>query len=136
MEGCLFCKIIKKEIPAEIIYEDESLIVFLDINPVNKGHALVVSKKHFETSLDLPDSILCDVIQVAKRVAIKQMKELKCVGVNYIMNNFKAAGQEVSHAHLHVIPRFDEDDLVFLQGNKEGYSEGEISEYRQKLEIK
>ncbi|MBU0957901.1 MAG: HIT family protein [Nanoarchaeota archaeon] len=134
MKDCLFCKIIKKEIPSEIIYEDEAVVVFLDINPVNKGHALVVPKKHFETSLDLPDSILCDVIQIAKRVAMKQMKELKCGGVNYIMNNFKAAGQEVPHAHLHVIPRFDEDDLVFLQGNKSGY-EDDIGEFREKLNI-
>ena len=109
MNDCLFCKIAAGEIPSTIVYEDDQVIVFMDIAPIIKGHALVASKEHYDPVTATPDDVLAKLHQVAKRIAGAQMNGLGADGVNIMQNNGKAAGQEVPHIHVHVIPRFNGD---------------------------
>ena len=133
MADCIFCKIVKGEIPAAKFYEDDYCIAFLDINPVNKGHALVIPKKHFETVLDMPEQ---EGIALAK-ASVKIGKALKratgCEGVNLLHNIGKAAGQLVFHAHVHLIPRFSIDSMSFEWRRGKYESKEEQEEYRKKM---
>ena len=106
MDECIFCKIISGGIPSATVLDSEKIIAFLDIQPVNKGHVLIVPKEHVETLLDVSENTLKDMIVAAKKVGKSLRKSLKADGFNLGMNNFAAAGQVVFHAHLHVIPRF------------------------------
>ena len=109
MSDCIFCKIVAKEIPATTVYEDDDVLVFMDIGPIIKGHALVISKRHYDPVTDTPDEILGKLHLVAKRIAEAQMNGIGADGVNIVQNNGIAAGQEVPHIHVHVIPRFSND---------------------------
>lgn len=109
MSDCIFCKIVQKEIPATIVHEDDDVLVFMDIGPIIKGHALVIPKKHYDPVTETPDEVLAKLHQVAKRIAAAQMNALGADGVNIMQNNGKASGQEVAHIHVHVIPRFEAD---------------------------
>lgn len=104
-KDCIFCKIARGEIDSAKIWEDDSFFVIKDINPKTKGHSLVIPKKHYKTLLDMPDSLLGEFLEVAKKTAFKLMKEEKAEGFNLIMNNYESAGQIVHHAHLHILPR-------------------------------
>ncbi len=106
MDKCIFCKIVSGEIPSTSIFENEEVKVIMDIGPVIKGHALVMPKRHYDPVTETPDSVLFELYRVAKQVARAQMNGLGADGVNIVQNNGKAAGQEVSHIHVHVIPRF------------------------------
>jgi histidine triad (HIT) family protein len=109
MNDCIFCKIVNKEIPATVLYEDDDVLVFMDIGPIIKGHVLVISRKHYDPVTETPDEILTKLHLTAKRIAQAQMNGLEADGVNIMQNNGKASGQEVEHIHVHVIPRFDND---------------------------
>jgi histidine triad (HIT) family protein len=109
MSECIFCRIVEKEIPATVVYEDDDVLVFMDIGPIIKGHALVISKKHYDPVTETPDEVVARMHIVAKRVAQAQMNGLGADGVNIMQNNGSAAGQEVPHIHVHVIPRFSGD---------------------------
>lgn len=102
----IFLKIINREIPAYIIYEDDLVIAFLDIVPVNKGHTLVVPKKHFVNILDGDPDILAHMMKIVQKIAQAQVKELGAEGFNLVVNNGVAGGQEVMHSHFHVVPRY------------------------------
>lgn len=106
---CIFCKIIKGEIPSVKIYESEDVLAFLDIGPVVKGHTLVIPKAHHNPLMETPPEVLCKLIAVARRIARAQVKGLSADGVNLSQANGQAAGQVVPHIHFHVIPRFAED---------------------------
>ena len=108
---CIFCKIINKEIPSKIIYEDEKCIAFLDINPTNKGDALIATKEHYETFTDVSDNLLKHCAVIAKKIAIKQKKVFDYTDYNILSNNGKNAGQFVSHFHMHITPRLANDGL-------------------------
>ena len=110
MSDCIFCKIVAKDIPATVVYEEEDVLVFMDIGPIIKGHALVISKKHYDPVTETPDEILARLHLVAKQIAQAQMNGLGADGVNIMQNNGVAAGQEVPHIHIHVIPRFCDDE--------------------------
>ena len=110
-DPCLFCKIIKGEIPSHKVAENDLVFSFLDINPINAGHVLVVPKAHHENILDTPPELLTAAITMCKSIAKAQKDELGAEGINIGMNNFPAAGQAVFHAHFHVIPRFVNDGL-------------------------
>ncbi|NOX71912.1 MAG: HIT family protein [Candidatus Micrarchaeota archaeon] len=105
-ENCLFCKIIKKEIPAEIVYEDSMTLVFLDINPRNPGHLLVIPKNHYGDMFDIPDGELRELIVTVKKMARAAKEGMKADGISVSQSNGQAAGQVISHMHFHVIPRF------------------------------
>jgi len=109
MDDCIFCRIIAKEIPATVVYEDELVLAFMDIGPIIKGHALVISKEHYDPVTETPDDVLARLHLIAKRLARAQVNGLGADGVNIMQNNGKAAGQEVPHIHVHVIPRYEND---------------------------
>ncbi|MBI4151003.1 HIT domain-containing protein [Candidatus Woesearchaeota archaeon] len=111
MSDCLFCKIVEKKIPAEVIFEDEKVVAFLDIKPVNPGHALVIHRHHHVDILDTPEADMQDLIVGAKKVATILFEKGLADGVNIGMNNKQAANQLILHAHLHVIPRKIGDGL-------------------------
>lgn len=127
MNKCIFCAIAKKEIPADIVYEDEKFLAFLDINPINPGHVLLIPKAHYENLYDLPDEILENIVPLIKKTALAIKNGLKADGINIGMNNESAAGQLVPHVHFHIIPRFFGDGLRHWHGkpyaNKEESNE-------------
>lgn len=107
---CVFCKIIKREIPSSIVYEDDFILAFLDIAPTAPGHTLVIPKDHHETFLSTPKTLMHKVMDVAQRIGQVQMKNLMARGVNILVNNYPPAGQSVPHFHVHVIPRYGKTD--------------------------
>lgn len=109
MMTCLFCSIIKKDVPAEVIYEDEQTLALLDIQPMAPGHALVVPKTHAETILDLKEAELTWLFKAVVESERRMLKALKPDGFTIGINQREAAGQEVAHLHVHVVPRFRED---------------------------
>lgn len=111
MPDCIFCKIAKGEISSAKVFEDEDVFAFLDIAPFSKGHTLVISKKHFENIFDIDEEILKKVIVTGKSIAKKLKEVLKADGIRLSQSNGKAAGQDVMHFHLHVIPRYENDGL-------------------------
>ena len=132
MNDCIFCKIIKREIPCNKIYEDKDIFAFLDNNPVNKGHTLIIPKKHLENIYETPDKIISKMIIGAKKLSIIIKKTMKSDGINVYMNNGRAAGQQVEHAHIHVIPRLEKDGFTYWK-NKKKYSDEEMSEIKNKI---
>ena len=111
MEDCLFCKISNGEISSAKIFENDRIFVFLDINPLTKGHCLVVPKAHFENIFDIDEDILKEIISVAKDMAENAKRNLGATGVQLVNASGKDAEQSVFHFHLHVIPRYEGDDL-------------------------
>ena len=109
MSGCIFCSIVSGKIPATKVYEDDEVLVFMDIGPLVKGHVLVIPKVHIETVFDASDELIGKLHQIAARVARAQKSQLGALGVNVLQNNGHIAGQEVDHFHIHVIPRFEGD---------------------------
>ena len=108
---CIFCKIVEGGLPAYKVYEDSSVVAFLDIFPIHPGHVLVVPKKHFVDIFDTPEEELQGIIAAAKKISPAVMKATKADGINIGMNNKPASGQVVMHVHMHVIPRFKDDGL-------------------------
>ncbi len=111
MDNCIFCKIIKGEIPSSKVYEDDKFIAFMDINPIAIGHTLVIPKAHCVNILDMPEDISKDIYTVTSKVAKAIKKAFNADGVNVMQFNEKAAGQEVFHSHIHIIPRYENDNL-------------------------
>ena len=103
-EECIFCRIVKKEIPKEFLYEDDNFIVFNDVHPVSEGHCLIIPKRHYETILDLPNTLGTELVTIAKKQSLRLMKEGKADGIKLVNNNYHSAGQIVKHFHMHVIP--------------------------------
>ena len=111
MENCIFCKIIKGEIEAKKVYEDDKCLAILDINPRAEGHTLVISKKHFKNLLDMPVSLGSEFLEAVKKVGLDLINQGKAEGFNLIVNNGEAANQLVPHIHAHIIPRKKDDGL-------------------------
>jgi diadenosine tetraphosphate (Ap4A) HIT family hydrolase len=107
---CIFCKIVKGEIPSYKLLETDLSIAFLDINPLSKGHALVVPKYHCEKMHQLPDEYLADAMPVAKKIV--EALQTDDLNYNILQNNGRIAHQEVDHVHFHVIPKWDSEGLV------------------------
>ncbi len=101
---CVFCEIVAKRSPANIVYEDDSVVAFLTNRPVNEGHTLVVPKQHFENIYDVPDDLLCSLFRVVKRVSVAVQDAMAAEGIRVVQNNGSAAGQVIFHYHVHVIP--------------------------------
>lgn len=106
MDGCLFCKIAKREIGAEIIFENDVALAFLDILPRAPGHTMVVPKHHARNIAELPDEIVGPFFQTVKKVLSQIERALRPDGFTLGMNYGKASGQEVQHLHFHIIPRW------------------------------
>ena len=127
---CIFCKIVRGEIPSHKVYEDDDVLAFLDISQVTKGHTLVISKKHYDNFLATPQETMHKVMDVAQRIGQIAIKFLGAKGVNILTNCYPAAGQSVNHFHVHVIPRYDEGDgfLLEMKNNAEGLNLPVIAE--------
>jgi histidine triad (HIT) family protein len=118
-ETCIFCKIVCKQAPASIIYEDETVMAFLDIRPLNIGHTLIIPKKHYVDIFDIPENLLSQVHKVAKQASFAVKKAANADGISIIQQNGKAAGQDIFHLHVHVVPRFEGQKLPHFSDLKE-----------------
>ena len=110
-ENCIFCKIAAGEIPSATIYEDADFRVILDIEPASKGHALILPKEHYANLYELSDELASKALVVAKKVITKMTDIVGCAGYNVVQNNGEAAGQTVFHFHMHLIPRYEDDQV-------------------------
>jgi len=108
---CIFCAIAKGEIRAKIVYDDAHFSAFLDINPANPGHILVIPKQHYEVLPQIPDELLGAYMKLLKILAAAVFEATQAQGVNIIQNNGAVAGQAVPHVHIHIIPRFENDGI-------------------------
>ena len=137
MDDCIFCKIVKGEIPAEKIYEDEQVVAFMDINPINPGHLLLVPKEHSRTILEADPKVLQQLIVHVPRLAKAVMQAVGADSFNLGVNTGKPAGQVVYHTHFHIIPRFATDAHRLWGGQP--YQNGKMQEVakgiREKLSI-
>ena len=126
MDDCLFCKIVARDgVPSYEVYEDADTYAFLDINPNNPGHTLVVPKAHYANLYDISDEALCSVMKAVRKIAPAIKKAVGATGINIAMNNERHAGQIINHAHLHIIPRFENDGYRHWPGHPYKDSEAE-----------
>ena len=112
--NCVFCKIAKGEIKVDGVIEGNNFIAFRDANPKTEGHTLIVPKKHFVTLLDIPNKLGNELLEFTKKIANSLLDEKYGDGFNILMNNLEVAGQLVKHAHIHIIPRKDDDGLRMI----------------------
>ena len=112
--NCIFCKIANGEIPSTTLYEDEDFRVILDLGPATRGHALLLPKEHYKNLFELDDETAQKAILVAKKMAGKMKAALGADGFNLVQNNGEAAGQTVFHFHMHLIPRYENDNAGIL----------------------
>ncbi len=113
-ENCVFCKILAGKLPVSMIYEDEKVVVFVDLEPVNEGHLLIVPKYHAPYMKDVDTDTLMHMMKIAQQMnAALRKSEFKCEGVNLFLADGEAAHQSVFHSHLHVYPRFVGDGFGF-----------------------
>nr|WP_294464232.1 HIT family protein [uncultured Sellimonas sp.] len=110
-ENCIFCKLANGEIPTATLYEDEDFRVILDASPASKGHALILPKQHYADLYELDDEIAAKALVLAKKMITKLTPILECDGYNVVQNNKEAAGQTVFHFHMHLIPRYKDDQV-------------------------
>ncbi|MBU2561934.1 MAG: HIT family protein [Nanoarchaeota archaeon] len=127
MDNCIFCKIVAGQIPCAKVYEDKDTLAFLSIGPVHKGHVLVIPKKHHRWLWDVPAAESKELMPKLQKIAKAVEKATRCDLV--VMT---VVGDEVAHAHIHLIPKFHGDGLKFWPEGK--YAEGEMEEWRRKVE--
>ena len=124
MDDCLFCKIVKGDIPCYKVYEDKRVLAFLDINPFSRGHVLVLPKEHYENVIDIPSDLYGYLFEVVKKVSVRIKERYNPEGIFINQNNGRRAGQSIFHAHVHIKP-FYEDTPVFSEENLRGKLSGE-----------
>jgi len=136
MLDCIFCKIANKEIDSVKIFENDNLFAFLDINPLTKGHCLVIPKQHFENVFDIKKEVLQEIISVAKDIAENAKNKLGATGVQLVNASGKDAEQSVFHFHLHVIPRYENDGLEmnkWWQSKAQNPTREELKNFAEKI---
>jgi histidine triad (HIT) family protein len=112
---CIFCKIAQHEFSSQTVYEDEHVLAFLDIHPITQGHTLIIPKKHYDNFAQCPSKIFARMHAIASRLSKHYDSILHPSGYNILSNMHAAAGQSVYHVHLHLIPRYDEQDGLQLR---------------------
>lgn len=135
MDSCIFCKIIKGDIPSSTIYEDENVKVILDIAPSAKGHAILLVKQHVANIFELDAELAGKVFAVVPKVATAIKEELGCDGMNILQNNGVEAGQTVFHLHIHFIPRW-KDDSINIKWVPGSYEDGEAAALAEALKAR
>lgn len=128
----IFTKIINREIPAEILYETDKVISIIDIMPIHYGHALVIPKKEYRTFLEVPEAEIGELMIVAQKVARSLVKTFDLEGFNFFANNGEVAGQSVFHFHIHITPRYANDNISFLLNLKK-YADGQMKEVADRI---
>lgn len=131
-ENCIFCKLANGDIPTATVYEDEYLRAIMDAAPANKGHIIILPKSHAANIYELEDEYVSRAFVLAKKLAVALKELTGCDGVNILQNNGEAAGQTVFHFHVHVIPRFKDDDCTIVW-KPTSYEDGEASEVAKKI---
>lgn len=119
-DDCIFCKIIAGEIPCFKLFEDDETLAFMDINPANEGHALVIPKEHSENLFEVGSQAAAATVRTAQRVAVAVQATLDPPGLNLLQCNGPAAAQSVQHFHMHVLPRRNDDNLTLNWGIQPG----------------
>lgn len=111
-DDCIFCKLANGDIPTNVVYEDSDFTVIMDASPATKGHSLILPKNHFANLFELDEETAKKVLPLAKKVATHMTEKLGCDGFNLVQNNGETAGQTVFHFHMHLIPRYNDDNQV------------------------
>ncbi len=131
MNDCLFCKIIEGEVPSTKVYEDEKTLAFLDINPVNPGHTLVIPKKHSRNVFNIEKEDLRAITDALSKLLPIVKKSVNAEGINIANNNEAVSGQIIFHTHFHIIPRFEGDGMKLWTGK--AYKEGQREKIAEKI---
>ncbi len=137
MSECIFCKIVEGEIPAKSVYEDDEVLAFLDVNPLTPGHTLVIPKVHVERIAERDAATAAGYFEQVPRIVDAVQAGVDADGATLAWNDGRAAGQEVPHAHLHIVPRRDGDahgPIHALFGGQEDLPEGEMDEIQQAIQ--
>lgn len=130
MNNCIFCKIINKDIPSVVVFEDDVLMAFLDISQSTKGHTLLIPKAHFENVFDIDENTIAHIHKQLPKIAKAIIKAFNAQGVNIVNNSGKVAGQTVFHYHVHIVPRYKENDGfdIIYTNNMNKYSKEDLEE--------
>ena len=123
---CIFCEIIAGNIPGKKVYEDDEVLAILDISQTTKGHTLVMPKKHYENFLEMPADEFGRLMEKVQHVAKKTVRNLEANGCNVLINTNAVAGQSVMHTHVHIIPRYDENDTIRVEFKENKFDLDEI----------
>jgi len=134
-ENCIFCKIINREIPSKIVFENDLNLAFLDISPISKGHTIIIPKNHYSTLEDISDHELAETFKVVKKISKRIHQNLQIDGYNILQNNFAVAGQVINHFHVHIIPRSFDDDKFRVKIPRNQASDEELNEILVKLKF-
>lgn len=126
MDNCIFCKIVRRELPAEVLYEDDHVMAILDIRPIHYGHSLIIPRRHCRDFLELPEDSYSSVLRAANTVTRALVTALNLEGYNLFTNNGQIAGQSVFHFHLHITPRYADDNIKFVLTLK-SYEDGTMA---------
>ncbi|KAF3918397.1 hypothetical protein ABW20_dc0104786 [Dactylellina cionopaga] len=132
MAACIFCKIIKGEIPSFKLFESTKVYAFLDIQPLSKGHALVIPKTHGATLVDVPDEELAEMLPVAKKLALA----VGATDFNILQNNGRIAHQVVDHVHVHMIPKPNDEEGLGIKWPAKNANMDELKVYFEELKSK
>ncbi len=132
LSECSFCRILRGESSAELLYRNKHAIAILDINPIHFGHVLVIPETHASSFLDVPREELVDLIEATQVVSRAIVESLNPQGFNVFSNNGRAAGQSIFHCHFHVTPRYDDDNIKFILKLKK-YAANEMAEYGDRI---
>jgi histidine triad (HIT) family protein len=124
---------IEGKIPYSKVYEDNNFLAILDIRPVSLGHILLIPKKHHINVKDIPADLAKEVYPVVQKLSLALIESLKCDGINLVQNNGEAAGQEIFHGHLHLVPRYKNDGIKFGAIHKEYENQEQMDEYAEKI---
>jgi histidine triad (HIT) family protein len=130
--SCVFCRIIQRELPAEVLFESDRVISILDVNPIHFGHALVIPKRHCRDFLALDETELAEVLKGSQRVAQALVSTFGLEGFNIFSNNGAIAGQSVFHFHMHVTPRYPNDNIRFVL-RLQTYTNGAMADYGRRI---
>jgi len=131
-EDCIFCKIVRGQIPCGKLYEDQTTLAFLDVNPWSRGHCLVIPKAHYSCLDECPDEIIAAVSKKISLIAASVLKVVQAQAYNVLNNNGRAAGQLVNHLHFHIIPR-SADDGIISHAPQGKYNPGELDDLAKRI---
>ena len=135
-DNCSFCKLASGVFPTNSIYEDEDFNVILDASPATKGHALILPKEHYANMFEIDDDILAKAAKLAKKIMTHEKEILGCDGYNLVQNNGEAAGQTVFHFHMHLIPRYsDNNESKMINWKPNEFSDEEMKDICDKMKM-
>ena len=135
-DNCIFCKLANGQIPTNSIYEDDDFKVILDASPATKGHALILPKEHYADIFEIDENVLAKAAKLAKKIMTREKDVLKCQGYNLVQNNGEVAGQTVFHFHMHLIPRYaDDDNKGVIEWKHLELTDDEFNEIKNKMSM-